>query len=163
MFVFVPAQLLFLCAILLLSFPACAAKSAELDVVTLSGDHFNLVAKRGHWVIVNWWATWCAPCLKELRLLSEFVATHENVVAVGLTNEEISPSELREFVAANTVEYPVVLLDSILVPKSFPPTRFGIQVRPLTYLVSPGGTVVKRFTGGFSIDTLKQVMKEASN
>ena len=67
------------------------AKMPTLTVKTLDGGTFDLAAERGKWVIVNFWATWCSPCIKEMPDISKFVASRSDVSAIGLAfgGEEI--------------------------------------------------------------------------
>jgi len=114
-----------------------------LKISTLNGKTFDLAAQRGHWVIVNYWATWCVPCIKEMPGISHFVATHSNVRAIGLAYEDSEPAEIKAFLVKHPVVYPIaqVTLDKPL--KDFDEPR-GL---PTTYLINPDGKVAKRIVG----------------
>ena len=125
--------------------PVQAAMPAQptLHVTTLDGKTFDLAAQRGKWVIVNYWATWCVPCIKEMPDISRFVAAHTNVVAIGLAYEDSEPADIKAFLAKHPVVYPIaqVTLDQPL--KDFDEPR-GL---PTTYLIGPDGKVAKHIVG----------------
>lgn len=114
-----------------------------LKLATLDGKTFDLAAQRGHWVIVNYWATWCVPCIKEMPEISHFVSTHKNVRAIGLAYEDSDPAEIRAFLAKHPVLYPVAQVSLDKPPKDFDEPR-GL---PTTYLISPDGRVAKQIVG----------------
>jgi thiol-disulfide isomerase/thioredoxin len=118
-------------------------KTPELDVVTLDGADFKLSGKRGQWVIVNFWATWCSPCIKEMPELSELDAARDDVSVIGLAFEEIDPAELKAFVKKHPVVYPLALVDVYNPPADFDTPR-GL---PLTYLIAPDGRVAGKVMG----------------
>lgn len=125
--------------------PAQAAMPEQptLKVTTLDGKTFDLAAQRGKWVIVNYWATWCVPCIKEMPDISRFVAAHKHVVAIGLAYDDSEPADIKAFVAKHPVVYPIaqVTLDKPL--KDFDEPR-GL---PTTYLIGPDGKVAKHIVG----------------
>src|SRR6185437_4542355 len=75
------------------------AATPTLTVRTVDGQLFSLRAERGHWVVVNYWATWCEACREEMPMLSAFAAAHPSVRVVGLTYEDIASAALKKFVA----------------------------------------------------------------
>ncbi|MGN2247730.1 TlpA family protein disulfide reductase [Frateuria sp. GZRR35] len=125
--------------------PAHAAMPAQptLKVTTLDGKPFDLAAQRGHWVIVNFWATWCVPCIKEMPDISRFVKTHANVRAIGLAYEDSDKTDIQAFLAKHPVSYPIAQVSLDDSPKDFDEPR-GL---PTTYLIAPDGHVAKRFVG----------------
>jgi thiol-disulfide isomerase/thioredoxin len=130
----------------------------QLSVRTTDGQVFKLAAQRGHMVIINYWATWCEACLEEMPMLRKFAASHPNVKLVGLTYENIAPDVLRQFVITHRPGYPVAHIDPGRIPHALETTWFGMHALPLTYVVSPQGTVAKRWVGELSVAKLQNVV-----
>ncbi|MEP7186206.1 MAG: TlpA disulfide reductase family protein [Rhodanobacter sp.] len=137
--------------------PAQAAMPMKpaLQVSTLDGKAFDLAAERGKWVIVNYWATWCVPCIKEMPAISSFVAAHANVAAIGLAYDDSDIADIKKFVASHPVVYPIaqVTLDKPL--KNFDEPR-GL---PTTYLIRPDGSVAKVIVGPVTEASLSELIR----
>lgn len=128
--------------------PADAAKGADtgtpaLRIDTLDGATYDLADRRGTWVVVNFWATWCAPCLKEMPELSALDAMNEHIEVVGLAYEDIEVDAMREFLADHPVVYPIAILDTYDPPADFDTPR-GL---PMTWLIAPDGRVAHKVLG----------------
>ena len=136
--------------------PAHAAMPVQptLKVTTLDGKTFDLAAQRGKWVIVNYWATWCVPCIKEMPDISHFVATHKNVTAIGLAYDDSDPADIKAFVAKHPVVYPIAQVTLDKPAKDFDEPR-GL---PTTWLISPDGKVAKQFIGPVTATSLTAII-----
>ena len=115
----------------------------ELDVVQLDGTPWSLADQRGKWVVVNYWATWCTPCIKEMPELNELYVERDDVVVIGLAFEETEADDIREFLTVRPVDFPVAQLDVFEPPADFDVPR-GL---PMTYLIAPDGSVAKKYLG----------------
>lgn len=114
-----------------------------LSAKTLDGAVFDLSAQRGHWVVVNMWATWCGPCIEEMPELSALDAMNEDTKVIGLDMEDIPLPELNAFLKKHPVTYPIAAMD----PASPPPSFGSVQFLPKTWLIDPGGKLAKVFAG----------------
>ncbi len=122
--------------LLMLSFQVNAV---EYQLPDTEGQIQSLDQYKGKWVIVNYWATWCSTCIKELP---DLVSLHEgnkekDIVVVGVNFEAIDNDRLKRFVAEKSIPYPV------LSSKPIPQTPLGrVPALPTTYIIDPAGKVV---------------------
>jgi thiol-disulfide isomerase/thioredoxin len=131
--------------------PPVAASTADapkpeipaLRVTAVDGKPYDLATHRGNWVVVNYWATWCGPCRKEMPELSALDAMRENVDVIGLAYEDIEPADMAAFLKAHPVVYPIAVIGTANPPADFVTPR-GL---PMTYLIAPDGKVAKQFLG----------------
>ncbi|WP_114239881.1 TlpA disulfide reductase family protein [Dyella sp. C9] len=127
----------------------------SIKLTTLDGKPYDLATQRGKWVIVNYWATWCVPCIKEMPDISRFVTAHKDKVsAIGIAYDDSDKADIQAFLAKHPVSYPVaqVTLDKPL--KDFDEPR-GL---PTTWLIAPDGKVAKRFVGTVNDASLSEAI-----
>lgn len=129
----------------------------SLVVTTLDGKAWDLAERRGRWVVVNYWATWCAPCIKEMPELSALDAMREHVEVIGLAYDDAEPDTLRAFLEEHPVAYPIAAIGTWDTPPDFPTPR-GL---PLTCLVAPDGRMVKTFLGPVTAAELEAAIEAA--
>lgn len=157
-----------LCVVLVLGLdlvlvrPAHADSSAhgegnrpELELTTVDGGKFVLADQRGKWVVVNYWATWCPPCLKEMPELGELDRDRDDLVVVGLAFEEIELAEMQAFLKTHAVSYPIAVVDVYQPPADFDVPR-GL---PQTYLIAPDGQVAEKILGPVTRVELEQLIQ----
>ena len=134
-------KLFFLLA-LLVATPALA-EPVDFTLPDLDGKPVSLSDFRGKWVIVNYWATWCPPCLEEIpELVSLHEDNSETLVVLGVSYEEVNMAYLRDFVESHMMSYPVVRTDPV------PLTALGpVMGLPTTYIISPTGERLARQEG----------------
>lgn len=126
--------------------PTAPAAVLELELPTLDGKQFNLAEHRGQWVVVNYWATWCGPCIKEMPELDALDLARKDVDVIGLAFEETTPEDLKGFLETHAVSYPIALIDTYA-----PPATFSVpKGLPTTHVIGPDGKLAKSFLGPVS-------------
>jgi cytochrome c biogenesis protein CcmG/thiol:disulfide interchange protein DsbE len=121
--------------------PAPAFVLADLD-----GNPVSLADLRGRPVIVNFWASWCGPCVEEVPLLNAAAAAHEGdgLAVVGIVFRDRSEAA-RDFLARMGATWPAAMD-----PGEAVATRFGIISPPDSFFIDRGGVVVSRQIGQLS-------------
>ena len=136
-------------AVLVLVATATAAARADSHLVDFSlpdvdGRLHRLSDHRGKWVVINFWATWCGPCMVEIPELMRFHERHkdDDAVVIGVNFEVIEPPELVKFIDEMGINYLVVRAgDTPVLP--FEPLK-GL---PSTFFVDPHGEYVASHVG----------------
>jgi thiol-disulfide isomerase/thioredoxin len=149
--------LLFAAALLAAS--AFAAEQVEFTLPDLDGKPVSVSDYRGKWVIVNFWATWCPPCLEEIPdFVDLYEENRDSIMVLGVNYEEVNEEYLREFVDSHMMSYPVMRMDPL------PVTPLGpVLGLPTTYIISPQGERVARQEGPVTRETIEKYIarKEA--
>ena len=133
------------------------AEYPRLELPTIDGGSYRLADHRGKWVVVNFWATWCAPCLKEMPELSAMHTLRSNVEVVGLAYEDTTAQALLDFLKQRPVTYPIAIADPYAPPGDFATPR-GL---PMTFLIAPDGKLAHQILGPVTAIEIEQVITDA--
>ena len=128
-----------------------------LKLPLVDGTPYDLSAHRGKWVVVNFWATWCGPCLKEMPELSALDAMRDHIEVIGLAYEEIDTDAMQAFLKDHPVVYPIAIVDTFNPPADFDTPR-GL---PMTYLIGPDGKVVDKVMGPVTAKSIEATIAKA--
>ena len=119
-----------------------AQATPTLDLQDLQGQRWSAERLKGRAVVLNFWATWCPPCKEELPSLQTL---HEigggDPLVIGINVRETA-SQVRRYLGATGLSFPVVLDPQAELAK-----RFGVTAFPTTLLIAPDGQVRWRVVG----------------
>jgi len=127
----------------------------QINRVDLDGHRVNLKSLHGRVVLLNFWATWCAPCLIELPAFSAWQQQYasQGLQVVGISMDD-DAAPVRQLVARLNAKYPIAMGDAKLGEK-----YGGVMGLPLTYLIDRNGVVRMRFQGETDLKTIERQLQ----
>lgn len=117
----------------------------DFTLHTLSGDTLTLSDQQGSWVLVNFWATWCAPCVREMPYLQS-VADRGDIIVWGINMRE-PVSDLDTFTDNLDISFPILLSPDDATILAY---RGAL---PRSYIIAPDGSIAETILG--PIDEVK--------
>mgnify|MGYP006273597653 FL=1 len=130
----------------------------DITVTTLSGASIPLSEQRGRVLLLNFWATWCAPCREEIPDLIDLhqEMKADGVMVIGVALDQEGESVVAPFVEQQSIPYPIVIDAGRQVESHFGP----IYALPTTVVVGPDGMIRRRITGLFPVDAMRSRLEE---
>lgn len=130
-----------------------AVPEVTFTLTDTEGSVFTEKNTRGKYLVVNFWATWCTPCLKEIPAFVEFYNQNSNHVEIlGLDYEPVNLPVINEFVERFSINYPIILYTDT---NDSEYSKFGeIVGMPTTLIYSPDGELIRTFMGEVTIEDL---------
>ena len=145
-------------ALLVLLFFLCPAHLALADDWNLKdrdGVHYKLSEQKGKWVLVNFWAPWCPPCLAEMPGLDAMQKRHKDLLVIGVAVQYRKIQEVSDAVRSLSVAYPIVLGNEDIA------SDFGgMNGMPTSFLYAPSGKLVGHHEGPLTQEEVEQVMAQ---
>ena len=135
--------------------PLIGRVAPPVEGTTIYGDEISLADQRGRWVVLNFFASWCVPCLEEHPELLAFDAAHRakgDAVLISVTFDD-SADDARAFFEKRGGTWPVI--DD---PTNAIGVAFGVAQVPETFVISPNGTVVQRYSGAVTRAALEELI-----
>lgn len=123
--------------------PVLPRAAPAFSLKNLAGESVSLAGLRGKVVLVDYWATWCAPCVATMpemqRLYEQYGSS--GLTVLGVSIDEDGEKKVRPFIAKRKYTYPI-LLDDQSSWKSF-----GVKAIPALFLIDKEGQIVKQWVG----------------
>ncbi|MGH9904534.1 MAG: TlpA family protein disulfide reductase [Pyrinomonadaceae bacterium] len=120
----------------------------EFSLVRLNGQTLSSQELKNNIVVLDFWATWCAPCIDEVPIFNKLQKKYysRGVRVIGLAAQSGWARDIRKFVARHPMNYMVVVGNDAVV------ADFGVINFPTTYLIAPGWKVYKKYSGADEIN-----------
>jgi thiol-disulfide isomerase/thioredoxin len=149
-----------LCSTLFALFLGCSGNSFSADFLLqdMLGKSHRLSDYRGKWVLVNFWATWCPPCLNEIPQLISLHNAHQDkdLSVIGIAMDSGSSGTVADFVQAHGMSYPVVMGNRKIT------AQIGaVEVLPISYLYNPQGEQVSYQAGEVTRASVEAYMADS--
>ena len=108
-------------------------------------------------IVLNFWATWCGPCIREIPEFIKFQDNHPEVTVIGVSlDENKTLAALSAFVRRRDINYEILYDDQGLAGRAF-----GVSTLPTTYVLSPDGTIRQVRVGALTESTLNRMVQAA--
>lgn len=125
----------------------------DINLTTLDGETLQLDAYQGEPFLVNVWATWCPPCVREMPLLADLDTTHD-ALKVVLVNHGESVERIESFLEEMDLDIQHLLLD----PRGELVAHSGHRGLPVTYFYNERGHLVATQSGEVTSDDLEKIL-----
>jgi len=130
-------------------------KAPEFARKDLNGARLDLKSFRGKIVLLNFWATWCAPCQLEMPVFAQWQRQYGplGLQVIGISIDD-TPAPVRSLLSRLLLNYPVAMGDATLGER-----YGGVLGLPLTYLIDKDGVVRAVFQGDVDVNTIERELK----
>jgi thiol-disulfide isomerase/thioredoxin len=136
---------------------AWSAGAATFDLTDTLGKRHRLADYQGRWVVLNYWATWCVPCIQEIPEIAAFQRARPDVTVLGIAVDAEDVPKTKAFARKVGHEYPLVISDA-RVEKQLAPVR-GL---PTTRIFDPAGKIVYDRLGRVTHKSLEDLTRPTS-
>lgn len=134
-----------------------SAKAPDFNLKDQYGVIHSLENYKGKVIFLNFWATWCPPCKKEMpdveSIYKEYGENKKDVVILGVNSEK--ENEVKKFLKDKGYTFPIVIDENSEVMR-----KYFIQAFPTSFVIDKEGNVYGYVMGGLTKEQIKQVIEE---
>lgn len=128
----------------------------DFTLTTLNGGTFSLATMRGRWVILNFWATWCPPCLDEMPALQTIANERSGQIALFGINMGDSADTIKTYMSRYRLSFPILLNPDERMKANY---RLDLGI-PQTVIITPEGQVVWHQFGAIDLTSFRATLDE---
>ena len=128
------------------------------DIEVFNGPNTNINDLNGNWILINYWADWCAPCIKEIPELNDFAAENKNIKVYTFNFDELEIDDLKSIAKKFNIKVPSLV--------THPRDIWGISTPPAvpaTYFINPNGEIAVSLFRPQTKDSLNTIYIELKN
>ena len=123
------------------------------DIEVYNGSNTNLNKLDGNWIVINYWADWCAPCIKEIPELNEFADDNKDIFVFTFNFDQLDQEDLEPIAKKFDIQVPSLI--------THPRDIWGIQTPPAvpaTFFINPNGELVLSLFRPQTKDALNNIL-----
>ncbi len=128
----------------------------NFEMTLLNGETADLEDYRGKTVLLNFWATWCGPCVGEMPAFQSLTEDYPDDLVILAVNCSEDADTVQEFIDNNSYTFPVILDEDGTIQAMFG----GITSIPMTIVLDEEGYVINQHLGAADADTMYEAYKE---
>ena len=123
------------------------------DIEVYNGSNTNLNKLNGNWIVINYWADWCAPCIKEIPELNDFADDNKDIFVFTFNFDQLDQEDLEPIARKFNIQVPSII--------THPRDIWGIQTPPAvpaTFFINPNGELVLSLFRPQTKDALNNIL-----
>ena len=128
------------------------------DIEVFNGPNTNINDLNGNWILINYWADWCAPCIKEIPELNDFASENLNIKVYTFNFDELEIDDLKPIAKRFNIKVPSLV--------THPRDIWGIATPPAvpaTYFINPNGEIAVSLFRPQTKDSLNTIYNDLKN
>ena len=125
------------------------------DIDIYNGSDSSIDKLNGNWIVINYWADWCAPCIKEIPELNEFASENDDLLVYTFNFDQLDEEDLAPIAEKFNIQVPSLI--------THPRDIWGIQTPPAvpaTFFINPKGKIVLSLFRPQTKDALNNILSE---
>ncbi|MDF1758178.1 MAG: TlpA disulfide reductase family protein [Legionellaceae bacterium] len=140
----------------LITFSNIVFSASNLILEDINGSQVDFSTLKGKWVFINYWASWCSPCIEEIAEFNKVFDSNPTNIAIFAVNFDRLTTENQKKVAKDfSIHYPSVQRESTAL------LALGdISVLPVTFVFNPEGHLATKLYGGQTAEAIKETISD---